>query len=247
MIKFFRKIRQKVLSENRFSKYLIYAIGEIVLVVIGILIAVQINNWNEYNKQQKEEQRILINLKTDIVKDTLKLHYNIKETIKRDSALTGIIKLLAPKNGHNKRKFIQLSLFNIAFANFFEVNSGTFDESIASGSIKYITNDSLRQHIFDYYRETKLNLNDKVNFNNSNRDLEVLFKKVMTTKDILAVFGEESRLPELDLILLGKDIEFMSLITEKITTHNQQRVSWEKYMNNAKKLYYLIENELESD
>ncbi len=47
MIKFFRKIRQKMLTENKFSKYLIYAIGEIVLVVLGILIALQLNNLNE--------------------------------------------------------------------------------------------------------------------------------------------------------------------------------------------------------
>ncbi|TFV95648.1 hypothetical protein E4S40_05350 [Algoriphagus kandeliae] len=52
MIKFFRKIRQKLLAENRFSKYLVYAIGEIVLVVIGILIALQINNWNEYKNNE---------------------------------------------------------------------------------------------------------------------------------------------------------------------------------------------------
>lgn len=70
MIKFFRKIRQKLLDENRFSKYLIYAIGEIVLVVIGILIALQINNWNE-NEKIKTEERILItgliqNIENDI-------------------------------------------------------------------------------------------------------------------------------------------------------------------------------------
>jgi hypothetical protein len=50
MIKFFRKIRQQLLIENKFSKYLLYAIGEIVLVVIGILIALSINNWNEKRK-----------------------------------------------------------------------------------------------------------------------------------------------------------------------------------------------------
>ncbi|MBT8306228.1 MAG: hypothetical protein KJN85_04770, partial [Maribacter sp.] len=50
MIKFFRKIRQQLLIENRTGKYLLYAIGEIVLVVIGILIALQINNWNEEKK-----------------------------------------------------------------------------------------------------------------------------------------------------------------------------------------------------
>ena len=47
MLKFFRRIRQKLIAENKVGKYLIYAIGEIVLVVIGILIALWINNWNE--------------------------------------------------------------------------------------------------------------------------------------------------------------------------------------------------------
>ena len=46
MIKFFRKIRKKMLTDNKLSKYLIYAIGEIILVVIGILIALQVNNRN---------------------------------------------------------------------------------------------------------------------------------------------------------------------------------------------------------
>ena len=62
MIKFFRRIRQTLLSENKFSKYLLYAIGEIVLVVIGILIALQINNWNEQRKAAIEEKEILQNL-----------------------------------------------------------------------------------------------------------------------------------------------------------------------------------------
>lgn len=53
MIHFLRRIRKKLLSENKFSKYILYAIGEIVLVVIGILIALQINNWNEERKTEK--------------------------------------------------------------------------------------------------------------------------------------------------------------------------------------------------
>ena len=62
MIKFFRKIRQRLLTENKFSKYLLYAIGEIILVVIGILIALQINNWNAEQKIEEEEIGILNNL-----------------------------------------------------------------------------------------------------------------------------------------------------------------------------------------
>lgn len=56
MIKFFRKIRQKLITENKFSKYVIYAIGEIILVVIGILIALSINNWNTNKINQSESK-----------------------------------------------------------------------------------------------------------------------------------------------------------------------------------------------
>ncbi len=66
MIKFFRKIRQKMLIENRFRQYLIYAIGEIFLVVIGILIALQINNWNQNLKELKKENELLISLQQEI-------------------------------------------------------------------------------------------------------------------------------------------------------------------------------------
>ena len=59
MIKFFRKIRQRLLTENKFIKYLIYAIGEILLVVIGILIALQVNNWNEERKLRALELELL--------------------------------------------------------------------------------------------------------------------------------------------------------------------------------------------
>ena len=55
MIKFFRNIRQSLIMENKTSKYLKYAIGEILLVVIGILIALQINNWNESSDQISEK------------------------------------------------------------------------------------------------------------------------------------------------------------------------------------------------
>ena len=66
MMKFFRKIRQNLLMENKTGKYLKYAIGEIVLVVIGILIALSINNWNEERKLKSVEIKILQDLMNDI-------------------------------------------------------------------------------------------------------------------------------------------------------------------------------------
>ena len=77
MIKFFRKIRQKLLSENKFSKYLIYAIGEIILVVIGILIALQVNNLNDRRNIATNTKNNLITLKAELISNTEKLKFNI--------------------------------------------------------------------------------------------------------------------------------------------------------------------------
>ena len=71
MIKFFRKIRQKMLTENKFSKYLIYAIGEIILVVIGILIALSINNLSNHNKDRKLEKQYISSLINDLQADSI--------------------------------------------------------------------------------------------------------------------------------------------------------------------------------
>ena len=74
MIKFFRNSRQKLLIESKFSKYLIYAIGEIVLVVLGILIALQINTWNENRKATNKLEGYTAKLRNDIVSDTINLN-----------------------------------------------------------------------------------------------------------------------------------------------------------------------------
>ena len=89
MIKFFRKIRQNLIMDNKTSKYFKYAIGEIVLVVIGILIALSINNWNENRKLQNEELKLLFDIKTNLESnlvnfknDTIRNHKDLADYIK---------------------------------------------------------------------------------------------------------------------------------------------------------------------
>jgi hypothetical protein len=75
MIKFFRHIRKRLLTENKFSRYLLYGIGEIILVVIGILIALQINNWNEGEKKKLKEREVLLHMKRNLEADILQATY----------------------------------------------------------------------------------------------------------------------------------------------------------------------------
>jgi len=79
MIKFFRRIRQQLLTDNKFSKYLLYAIGEIFLVVVGILIALSINNWNEERITNEKEQHALLEIKSDLEHNISRLNYVISD------------------------------------------------------------------------------------------------------------------------------------------------------------------------
>ena len=141
MIKFFRKIRQKLLSENRVSKYLIYAIGEIVLVVIGILIALAINNHNEKKKNIAREQVILKQLKTDYQANLLQLENKIEM---RNKLITESLNVLEITS---KDIAISTDSLSTIFATFFM--DPTFDpienDLTNLGNIQLIRNDSLKQ------------------------------------------------------------------------------------------------------
>ena len=92
MIKFFRQFRQNLINEGKTSKYLKYAIGEIVLVVIGILIALQINNWNENRKEKLQLKTALHSIYIDLVSDSLLIHNELPTVIVRHGKNKAILK-----------------------------------------------------------------------------------------------------------------------------------------------------------
>ncbi|UWX53769.1 DUF6090 family protein [Maribacter litopenaei] len=108
MIKFFRKVRQRLLQENRFSKYMLYALGEIILVVIGILIALQINNWNENRKERIEESVLLTQLKSEFESNSKQLG---EKMIIRNNMITASFKLLDYIDHPEKRQLDSVSSY----------------------------------------------------------------------------------------------------------------------------------------
>jgi hypothetical protein len=94
MIKFFRKISQRLLTENKFSKYLIYAMGEVILVVIGILIALQINNWNEWSKDRVKEKEVLVNLAENFELNIEALESDIESLLKFNTSSRIVLNVL---------------------------------------------------------------------------------------------------------------------------------------------------------
>lgn len=92
MLKFFRSIRQRLLKENKFKNYLLYAIGETLLVMIGILLALQVNNWNERRKTAATLNNTLKTISNDLVRDTLVATQIIKYLEINDEASKRVIK-----------------------------------------------------------------------------------------------------------------------------------------------------------
>lgn len=149
MITIFKKVRQKLLSENKTGRYFKYAIGEIILVVIGILVALQINNWNELRKQKLVEIDILEGIRNDILEDTIDLNANIrnyKKQIKSDS-----IRLdhLSNKREKDKKIINLLALATIRDNNLI-LHDSHFQEAKLKG-LAIISNKNLRITISRLY------------------------------------------------------------------------------------------------
>ena len=150
MIPFFRKIRKKLADDNRPIQYIRYAIGEIVLVVIGILIALQINNWNEDNKSRKIEHKLLRELrddleetKADLLTDIVKAQFWLRVT---DSLYQQI---LHDRAENNPRPIRITTQFIYNRSDLFPKKSAY--QSLQAFGINLVSNDSLRKGITDFY------------------------------------------------------------------------------------------------
>jgi len=144
MIKFFRNIRQNLLNEGKTAKYLKYAIGEIVLVVIGILIALSINNWNETKKEKVKEKKILVELESNLAINS-KI---IQSTIDRESRIRNEIGVLMD-HLKMKKPFNDTIGFYLSESSFMEKIQFTNSsyESLKTIGLDIISNDSIRMEV----------------------------------------------------------------------------------------------------
>ncbi|WP_052461229.1 DUF6090 family protein [Psychroserpens mesophilus] len=138
--------------ENKTGKYLKYAIGEIVLVVIGILIALQINNWNENSKERYVEQEYLVSLKEEFNHNLIELDSVVKSnTFNRDNAVE-LSNLMGPDSPSiTEKEFADLAMNMTNWEVQFRPNQAVLDEIISSGKLTVFSNDKLKFTLSSYY------------------------------------------------------------------------------------------------
>jgi hypothetical protein len=150
MIRLFRKIRHQLLSKNNYGIYVLYATGEIVLVMVGILLALQIDNWNEARKDRSTEERYMERLLHDLQNDTIYFESQIslsERTISHlDSFLLEMYK--APKSPDDVERIMKHSSFE---TDDLILKNSTFRELISTGSMNIFSDQNIKVAIMDYY------------------------------------------------------------------------------------------------
>lgn len=175
MIKLFRNIREKIEAEGKTTNYLKYAIGEIVLVVIGILIALQVNNWNEGRKDKKFEYEILSLIDQNLKQDSISLSFELSNT-KLAIKLTD--RLLDQVTLKNYNDSLNIWMGKIICFERFRSQSSAYEMLKAKG-LENISDKTLQMALISYYDESLYriyqSLNDvELSFNN---DWTPLIKK----------------------------------------------------------------------
>ncbi|TFV93622.1 hypothetical protein E4S40_15375 [Algoriphagus kandeliae] len=168
MISFFRKIRQKLLSQNRVTRYLTYAVGEIILVSIGILIALQVNNWNEERKTKVFEKEILSLISENLTRDSVLITQEYQKAVLANQITDSIL------NRVNQGVFDEtLNIWMakvIRFERFKSQTSGF--EVLKSKGMDMLSDKTLQVDLINYYDE-------------------ILFKVYQSLSDVEGSFNED--------------------------------------------------------
>lgn len=159
MLRFFRRIRKKLLEKGAIKKYLAYAIGEIFLVVIGILIALQINSWNQAHQDRIIERNYLVNLIEDLKADTTWLNFYMINRFDRKVAALNKVKSFYQGTDEisDTLAFLAEAGYGAVFGNpgGFAINRNVYDELVSTGNLRKIRQETLRNQINTYYAYVK--------------------------------------------------------------------------------------------
>jgi hypothetical protein len=162
MLRFLRKIRKLFIAQAELKKYMLYAIGEIALVVLGILIALQINNWNENLKMEKEVDDFLLALKEDLIQDTIlikeKLPFIVSQYEFNESLRARIAQ---PEATVDTLIQIMHHEFNPNWSEQITYNTNAYNSLNQSGLIENLPN-KLKATIKNFYNR-KSNLRSRIN------------------------------------------------------------------------------------
>jgi len=208
MLKFFRNIRRRLLDSGKVKSYTLYAIGEILLVVIGILIALQINTWNQHRINRINEKYYLNQMMCDLAADSLSLYGLKKRMEKADTLINSLVKELNTDDNQQEFNLALRNYINHVWAALFYIeHNTTYNEMITTGKLGVIADPKLRNKILVLY--SNLSLLKELLFHNNEfmRPIDVsltasrgMAKFLETQKPVFSPYISEEAVYELKVL-----------------------------------------------
>lgn len=238
MIKFFRHIRQRLLRESKFSKYLLYAVGEILLVVIGILIALQINNWNEGRKERKTERIVLEDLRDNLGRNNQLIESALEKFDQMDKATHIVKAVFDTKSSYSDSLSFHYSQSTRHGGFILRLNADGY-ESFKNAGFGIIRNEKLKDEILSLFEVTY-----------SNYEIELEWANGVYTgfygwwDDFFYTTEKDFLIPiDFDQILISN--VFMSKINETMFVRESLKIEMKDCLNQNTLVLKLLNDELE--
>jgi hypothetical protein len=256
MLKFFRTIRQNLLAENKFTKYLLYAIGEIVLVVIGILIALSINNWNQNRIDDKNEQIYLRGLRQEFHTSKLKLTELIAVNQSNYNGAKKILEFVSSKkDAPSEEPFSQLLYPSFSRDISFNPNNSLLSEMINSGNLKNLSNAELRRQLTNWISTIE-------DISRQEEDQEIQRKKVLDLfrtdeNSLRTIVSQAGVYEEFGLQIPEDNISNLNLLNSTqfennilmfiLTSYATEKTHYDSLMQDLDSILNLIDQELKNE
>ncbi len=151
MISFFRRVKKRLLEESKVGSYLAYAIGEIILVVLGILIAIQINKINTNRVDRQYEYNYLEAVSANLKEDIKEIQLRLKKDSVHLTAQTDLVRAFTNDSIRSDEEKMKYIMHNSAVISYFNPQNTAFEDMKSSGNLDLIRDDSLRYQILEYY------------------------------------------------------------------------------------------------
>lgn len=236
MIKFFRSLRMKLLTENKFTKYLIYALGEIILVVIGILIALQLNEWNDGRKQALLEGDYYCRLLDDVKLDEEQMQNLLHLAEERLIASNRSVRLLLSEESLKSEIAEQVAKSTTAIYSDFEPNNSAYEDLKSGANLNIINDKSVISALSRYFNRVEelksiimINGKHAVDISFAHKDyfangsakasIQNARLKVGLDEDLketVSAMDNDSLSPEIRSRLLNESLEFVGSNTRQI-------------------------------
>ncbi|WP_156115531.1 DUF6090 family protein [Psychroserpens sp. Hel_I_66] len=236
------------MEQNKTGRYFKYAIGEIILVVIGILIALQINNWNENRKINYQEFVYLQDLKNDVTFDIKTLNARVTDNNEIVRNIDAILTLISSKKMFTEQDEVLLADMTLKLfgESYFIPEKGTINQIQSSSSGSFIKNKTLRDLIFRYYSNA-----ERIE-KNMEQSIQIYQHQIITPTLIHPAIAKKSmnidaEVPLLDMSLLIKNNDYLNALALKSVGTQNQNIQYLKIIGKAEKILSIINTELSND